>query len=246
MLRFSLRGIASKPPAVRRSRRGGPRSARSVELVVVASLVLGSAQAHVEPEPNAPSRNEDARDEDARDEATRNDPALREAMANEPTANEAAENEASTDEPSREALALQPGAPGARAGRGCIISEYAARTLSASVGVAWDDSWNLTTNGTLSTEHAFVAGEAIVSVVARGQPARGQWPRMTVLVGDEVVGVTRVDTPNDSSYDFLFTVQGGARTLSVRFDNDYYRDGEDRNLVVASVIVDQCLDAPQR
>src|SRR5690606_31906347 len=80
MLRFSLRGIASKPPAVRRSWRGGPRSARSVELVVVASLVLGSAQAHVEPEPNAPSRDEDARDEDARDEATRNDPALREAI----------------------------------------------------------------------------------------------------------------------------------------------------------------------
>jgi predicted xylan-binding protein with Ca-dependent carbohydrate-binding module len=120
--------------------------------------------------------------------------------------------------------------------------EYAAGQLTASTGAATSDGWNLWTNGTLSTNHTFSAGNTALSVRARGQAAAGQWPHMSVLVNNQVIGQATVATSSYSAYDFFYSASAGSRTVSVRFDNDYYQGGEDRNLYVASLGVDACPD----
>jgi hypothetical protein len=133
--------------------------------------------------------------------------------------------------------------PGNPPPSGCASSrEYPASALSASTGAATSDGWNLWTNGTLSTNHGFAAGEQIVSVRARGQAAAGQWPHMTVLAGGEVIGEATVDTTSYSAYEFYYDASAGSRAVTIRFDNDYYQDGEDRNLYVESLSIDACLD----
>ena len=123
-----------------------------------------------------------------------------------------------------------------------VNTTYAARNMRASTGAATSDGWNLWSNGTLSTDHSFKTGENLISVTARGQAAAGQWPHLTLLVDNRPLGEATVDGSTYESYDFVVNVPPGAHQVSVRFDNDYYQNGEDRNLYVADVSVAACSD----
>lgn len=121
-------------------------------------------------------------------------------------------------------------------------AEYAAGQMLASTGAATSDGWNLWANGTLSTEHTFSGGDAILSVSARGQLAAEEWPEMTLLVGDREVGSVAVDASDYATFEFFTAAPAGSRRVSVRFDNDYYQGGQDRNLIVESLRVEECLE----
>lgn len=119
---------------------------------------------------------------------------------------------------------------------------YQAGNMSASTGGSAPGGWNLWSNGSLSTTHDFAGGSTTVTVSAYGQSAAGVWPHMLVKVGDQTVGDTTVNTTSYAPYQFSYTAQAGSQALSVNFDNDYYQNGEDRNLYVASVSVDECVE----
>lgn len=142
--------------------------------------------------------------------------------------------------PEDSAAGPPPSAVPAAAGECSVSREYAAGELVASTGAASGDGWNLWSNGTLSRENDFSAGAGVLSVAARGQQAAGQWPHMSVLIGERLIGEATVDTTDYASYEFPFTANAGTQLLRVRFDNDYYQGGEDRNLLVRSVAVYTC------
>jgi beta-glucanase (GH16 family) len=119
---------------------------------------------------------------------------------------------------------------------------YEAETMSATTGGSAPGGWNLWSNGSLSTTHTFAGGDGIIRVSAYGQSAQGVWPHMIVSVGGKKVGDTSVSATAYAPYEFAYTASPGSATVSVSFDNDYYANGEDRNLIVDSVSIDECLD----
>lgn len=115
----------------------------------------------------------------------------------------------------------------------------AAEDMSPSAGGASADGWNLWSNGSLTAPYPFGSAAAIISVRARGQFGGGGWPHLVVTVGDEVVGETVVGSASYADYDFVASASGSAAPLAlgVWFDNDYYQNGEDRNLYVDTVTI---------
>jgi hypothetical protein len=113
--------------------------------------------------------------------------------------------------------------------------------MTASTGGSAPGGWNLWSNGSLSTTHDFAGGDTTITVSAYGQSAAGVWPHMLVKIGDVTVGDTSVNTTSASSYEFSYTAEPGAQAVSVNFDNDYYQNGQDRNLYVDAVSIDECV-----
>src|SRR5690606_3761426 len=92
--------------------------------------------------------------------------------------------------------------------------------------------------GSISTSHDFVAGANTIEVVAAGQLAGSEAPRMRVSVGGTQLGVVDVSSTSFSSYSFKYNAgSAGARTVEVAFINDYYQNGADRNLLVDKLAV---------
>lgn len=105
--------------------------------------------------------------------------------------------------------------------------------LGANVG----DGWSLWSNGGLQLSHDF-AGEAGLTVRARGELYGDQPPRMRVSVGGTVVGTRDVSSASMSSYAFDVAGFEGTQAIEVEFINDAYDGPEnDRNLVVAEVLL---------
>ena len=115
-------------------------------------------------------------------------------------------------------------------------ASYAAENMSPSTGGAAEDGWNLWSNGSLTATHAFGSDGSLVSVRARGQQGGGAWPHMVVTLDGAVIGDAVVDSESYETYE-LVASGAGTRELAVRFDNDYYQGGEDRNLFVESVTI---------
>ncbi len=119
----------------------------------------------------------------------------------------------------------------------CVPVTYDASTMVASTGGQVADGWNIWSNGTLSTQHDFSAGPAVITVSARGEYAGGAWPNMVLTVGGVVMGSVEVASASLLTYDFSADVAAGVQTISVEFTNDYYNSPDDRNLIVASLTV---------
>lgn len=122
------------------------------------------------------------------------------------------------------------------------VQTYQAENLSATTGVSTGDGWNLWTNGHLSFQHAFRGLDSIVSVRSFGQPARNEAPHLLVRVGVETIGTAWVDAPSYTAYEFFYAGQAGVNEVQIAFDNDYFQDGEDRNLYIDSITVEECPD----
>jgi hypothetical protein len=119
---------------------------------------------------------------------------------------------------------------------------YQAENMTATTGGAAPGGWNLWSNGSLSTTHPFAGGDSVVRVSAYGQSAVGVWPHMIVKVGNQTIGSTTVNATTYTPYEFSFDPSAGSQTVSVSFDNDYYQNGQDRNLYVDSVAIDECVE----
>jgi endoglucanase len=119
----------------------------------------------------------------------------------------------------------------------CTAATYEAETMSHSTGSASPGGWNLWTNGNVATNHTFVAGPTHITVTAKGDAAVNVWPHMVVTVDGTQVGQANVATNSWSSYSFAYAATAGAHQIKVTFDNDYYANGQDRNLYVDKVAV---------
>lgn len=115
----------------------------------------------------------------------------------------------------------------------------AAEDMAPTAGGASADGWNLWSNGSLTGGYPFGGAAAIVSVRARGEFGGGGWPHMVVTLGGEVLGDTLVDSSSYASYEFVAAATSATelRSVGIRFDNDYYQNGEDRNLLVDTVAI---------
>ena len=74
-------------------------------------------------------------------------------------------------------------------------------------------------------------------VTAEGAYAGGAWPHMAVWVDGNEVFATDVTTTEWTDYGFWFNAPAGTAEVRLYFTNDYYQNGEDRNLFIEKVIV---------
>jgi hypothetical protein len=62
-----------------------------------------------------------------------------------------------------------------------------------------------------------------------------------VKVGSQTIGDKTVNATSYTPYEFFYHANAGSQQISVNFDNDYNQNGQDRNLIVDSVAIDECL-----
>lgn len=117
---------------------------------------------------------------------------------------------------------------------------YNVETMQKTTGTTAAGGWNLWSNGSASIAHNFKGGDSVVTVNAWGQSASGVWPHMIVRVGDQVIGEVNVQASSYTPYQFFYAAPSGTRTVSVAFDNDYYQNGEDRNLYLSALSIEEC------
>ena len=71
----------------------------------------------------------------------------------------------------------------------------------------------------------------------KGDPAQGVWPDVNLVIDGSVVASTTVDSNSYKTYTFTVNGYAGTHDLQIHFTNDYYLNGEDRNLYVQSATV---------
>ncbi len=74
-----------------------------------------------------------------------------------------------------------------------------------------------------------------LTVRAKGSPASGTWPLMQVRVNGVVVGTTVVQSPDYTDHRFDIAEFPATPDIDVTFLNDWFANGEDRNLYVESI-----------
>jgi hypothetical protein len=114
----------------------------------------------------------------------------------------------------------------------CLATSYEAESMTHSTGGAASGGWNIWSNGYIATNHAFTAGTTTLTVFASGSMAAGAWPNLRLTVGGTVIGNVTVNTTGYAAYPFTFAASAGTQQVRVEFTNDYYANGEDRNLLV--------------
>ncbi|WP_159397107.1 PQQ-dependent sugar dehydrogenase [Sorangium cellulosum] len=117
----------------------------------------------------------------------------------------------------------------------CAGATYEAESMFHSTGRALAGGWNISSNGYISAQHDFSAGNAAITVVARGSQALGVWPIMAVSVGGAEIGRVNVTTTSYSAYRFTWPASAGRQEIRVRFTNDLNILLQDRNLYVDRV-----------
>ncbi len=122
----------------------------------------------------------------------------------------------------------------------CAETIYEAETMTASTGQAVTDGWNIWSNGYVQFDHLFPSGSSGITVTARGEQAGGAWPNMTVTINGSEVYSTTVSSATWSDYTFDVSLASDTLEVLVSFTNDYYVNGEDRNLIVDKVTVSSC------
>lgn len=131
--------------------------------------------------------------------------------------------------------------------------KFEAENGNPSVGGQSGDFWNLWSNGELGQNVDLPAdGKYRIKVRAYESNAGGEHAKMELLVNSRVVQTFDVTATRDNPAEYTYTgdFQKGNPAVSVRFINDYFQNGEDRNLYVDWVTVEGPLDAktsnPQR
>ena len=113
-------------------------------------------------------------------------------------------------------------------------------TIGGTVGGADGEGWLFYSNGTATVPiDVKTAGTYRISVRAGEQHAGPDFSKMTVRVGSNPVQTYDVSAPRTmpAVYEVQQTLAVGAQNVVVAFTNDYYMNGEDRNLWVDYVEV---------
>ncbi|MCK9554460.1 hypothetical protein M0R36_01370 [bacterium] len=97
---------------------------------------------------------------------------------------------------------------------------------------------NMFFNGIIFGAAEFPSGRAKLSICARGTKSDDMWPYMVVLLDDEIIGETFVDTLDWKEYSFDIDSDGGDKIISIMFINDGGNEKEDRNLYIGEAWVE--------
>lgn len=119
----------------------------------------------------------------------------------------------------------------------CQPATYEAEQMFHSTGGSTAGGWNIWSDGYISTDHDFAAGQTTIIVTARGTAAEGVWPHMRVSVGGVEIGSTYVGTTSWSAYPLTFAATSGPQEVQISFDNDFQSGEEDRNLMIDRVAI---------
>lgn len=119
----------------------------------------------------------------------------------------------------------------------CEALTYEAEDMFQSVGGETEGGWNIWSNGYISTVHDFEGGTTVMTAVVRGDFAGGAAPNMVVTVAGEQVHATAVGSSSWTEYSFTFEAEAGEQEIRIYFTNDYYQNGQDRNLYVDKLVV---------
>lgn len=127
-------------------------------------------------------------------------------------------------------------------------AEKAAATLGMEMGwkrVVRPDEWEGPTGSLLFKNVScwkdmwLPGGEVGIRVQAAGQQAEGEWPRMRVRLGDQLLGEVEVDARKPGGYDFSANVETGAQRLEIALLNDFWElRGGDRWLNIGQVEIE--------
>jgi hypothetical protein len=106
-----------------------------------------------------------------------------------------------------------------------------------STGTSADGSgWNIYSEGYIQNSFS-LADDALLQVSMKGDAAQGVWPNMELAIDGTVVATRTVNSSAYQVYQFNIAGYGGTHQVQIRFTNDYYMNGEDRNLYVQSATV---------
>jgi tetratricopeptide (TPR) repeat protein len=98
---------------------------------------------------------------------------------------------------------------------------------------------NMYWSGTVLMPVDLPRGEAVITIVARGTPAKNIYPYMIVELDGKLIGETLVKSEDWEEYEFNVNTDGGRSVLGVTYDNDGASPeiGKDRNLYLGEVSV---------
>ena len=125
----------------------------------------------------------------------------------------------------------------------CRGASYEAESMSHSTGGAVPQGWNISSNGYISTTHDFDGRSKVLTVIARGQsaggatPPFGAAPHLLVSVGGRTVYTYSVTSLDWTAFTFNVDAPAGQQEIQIHFDNDFFQDGQDRNLFIDKLIV---------
>ncbi|MDD5644399.1 MAG: carbohydrate-binding domain-containing protein [bacterium] len=97
---------------------------------------------------------------------------------------------------------------------------------------------NMFFNGIVFGAAEFPFGRTELIICARGEKSDDMWPYMVVLLNDEIIGETFVETSDWSEYSFSVNSDGGPKIISIMFINDGGNEKEDRNLYIGDAWVE--------
>jgi len=112
-------------------------------------------------------------------------------------------------------------------------------------GGAAPGGWNLWSHGVVGERLRFERGGAYEVIVrAHGSPAKGEWPRMELVLDGQSKQAVTVDTREYSDYAVKLDVSAGLHTVGVAFTNDAVAGNEDRNLYLDRIEIRALAGAP--
>lgn len=102
-------------------------------------------------------------------------------------------------------------------------------------------SVNFCTNGGVRLQPTFpIDGDYVIRVVARGQEAGPDLPRLAIQVDGVEVDAHEVPAAAFATYETVATIPAGAHFVDSMFTNDFFDEvlGQDRNLLIDSVTIE--------
>jgi len=114
-------------------------------------------------------------------------------------------------------------------------ASYEAENMVKTTGGSTQGGWNLWSNGSVSTQHEFGAGNNSLTVIAKGEQYQGA-PTMIVSVDGQVVGTADVSATSWASFTFSYSATSpGIRDVKISFTNDKKGTDGDRNLHIDKI-----------
>jgi len=103
-------------------------------------------------------------------------------------------------------------------------------------GNASSGGWWLWANGYVAqTITASQPGTYLFNVLAKGTPAQGGWPQMTLKIDGRAQDSVTVPTGQLAAYTLSADLTAGLHQLAIAFENDAYAPPEDRNLFLDEI-----------
>lgn len=125
----------------------------------------------------------------------------------------------------------------------CHTQIIEAESMTPSTGGLSGDNWNIWTNGTLSALVDFTLFDPLstsIIVYAKGSIAAGEWPHMNLIIDGANHDSLYIKSNSITPYYFSYSPEHAISNVVIEFDNDYYRNGEDRNLEIDKLEITDC------